>query len=76
MITDSAIEIKHQRAWFWFDIMTRLDDLTNRVSEADRRRIEAAVAKKASRPTREEYDKLAQEVRENFGVQRGEWKWS
>jgi len=34
--------------------MTRLDDLTNRVAEADRRNIETAIAKKVSRPTKEQ----------------------
>jgi hypothetical protein len=45
-ITESRIEVVHQRRYFWDDVHDRLDQLGNRISIDDRRRIEAAVALK------------------------------
>jgi hypothetical protein len=77
-ITQSAIDldIGHQRAWFWNDVIKRLDGLANRVSVEDRRRIEAAVAKKVPRPSKEEYDAIVRECREIFGPYWSEPYWS
>ena len=38
-ITDSAIEIAAQRAFFWQEVMQQLDQLANRVLKDDRARI-------------------------------------
>jgi hypothetical protein len=55
-ITDSANEITFQRAFFWEQVMQRLDDLANRIRGEDRKRVEEAIAKKVPRLTRQEYD--------------------
>ncbi len=55
-ITDSGIEIAAQRAWFWQEVAHQFDRLANRISRDDRRRLEATIAKKVPRLTREEYD--------------------
>ena len=44
-ITDSAIEIAAQRAFFW-GAVGQLDQLANRVLKDDRTQIEEAIAKK------------------------------
>jgi hypothetical protein len=54
-ITDSAIAIVHQRCWFWDHVKERLDRLGKRISPEDRKKIEAAIAKKVPRPTKAEY---------------------
>ena len=56
-ITDSAIEIAAQRAFFWREVMRQLDQLANRVSKDNRTQIEEAIAKKVPRLTRQEYKK-------------------
>ena len=55
-ITESRIEIDHQRRYFWDAVYERLDQLDNRISIDDRRRIEAAVALKVPRLSREEHE--------------------
>ena len=55
-ITDSAIEIAAQRAFFWGGATQQLDRLANRVSKDARARIEDAIEKKVPRLTRKEYD--------------------
>jgi hypothetical protein len=54
-ITDSAIEIDAQRCHFWDRISARLDALGNRITPADRNKIEAVIADKVSRPTPAQY---------------------
>jgi hypothetical protein len=54
-ITDSAIEIAAQRAFFWKEVMQQLDQLANRVLKDDRARIEEAIAEKVPRLSRQEY---------------------
>ena len=53
-ITESAIELPAQRAFFWREVAQQLDQLA--VSKDDRARIEAAVEAKVSRLTRQEYN--------------------
>ena len=53
-ITESAIELAAQRAFFWKGVTQQLDRLA--VSEDDRARIEAAVEAKVPRLTRREYN--------------------
>ena len=53
-ITDSAIELPAQRAFFWQEVTQQLDQLA--VSKDDRARIEAAVEAKVPRLTRREYN--------------------
>ena len=55
-ITESRIEVDHQRRYFWDDVYERLDQLGNRLTVEDRRRIEAAIALKVPRLSREEHD--------------------
>ena len=55
-IPESAIEIVHQRRHFWDAVHERLDRLGNRMSIEDRRQIEAAIASKVPRLSREEHD--------------------
>jgi hypothetical protein len=66
-ITESAINIGAQRAWFWVNVMQRLDGLANRVSKDDRERIEAAVGKKVPRPTAAEYEEIVRNMRSIHG---------
>jgi len=53
-ITESAIELPAQRAFFWKEVTQQLDELA--VSKDDRVRIEAAVEAKVPRLTRREYN--------------------
>jgi hypothetical protein len=53
-ITESAIELPAQRAFFWREVALQLDQLA--VSKDDRARIEAAVEAKVARLTRQEYN--------------------
>jgi hypothetical protein len=69
-ITDSAIEFMAQRCFFWDDVAERLDKLGNRITVEDRRRIEAAVAKKVPRPTPDEYKNQARQSAQAIG-----WEW-
>jgi hypothetical protein len=55
-ITDSAIEISAQRAYFWASVAQQLDRLANRISKDARARIEDAIEKKVPRLTRKEFD--------------------
>jgi hypothetical protein len=66
-ITESAIDIGAQRAWFWVDVLQRLDSLANRVSNDDRERIETAVGKKVPRPTAAEYEEIVRNMRRILG---------
>ena len=56
-ITDSAIEIAAQRAFFWREVMRQLDQLANRGLKDNRTQIEEVIAKKVPRLTRQEYKK-------------------
>ena len=53
-ITDSAIEIRAQRRFFWDAVIAKVDQLANRISREQRRAIEAAIAKKVSGPPSKE----------------------
>ena len=58
-ITESRMEGKgsiHAHRYFWDEVYERLDQLDNRISVDDRRRIEEAVARKAPRLSRTEHD--------------------
>ena len=55
-ITDSAIEIAAQRAYFWASVAQQLDRLANRISKDNRARIEDTIEKKVPRLARKEYD--------------------
>jgi hypothetical protein len=49
-IRESAIAIIPQRCRWWDALNKRLDQLGDRISQENRRRIEAAIAKKVRRP--------------------------
>ena len=53
-ITDSAIELAAQRAFFWKEVAQQLDQWA--LPKDDRARIEAAVESKVPRLTRREYN--------------------
>jgi hypothetical protein len=55
-ITDSAIEIATQRAYFWASVAQQLDRLANRISKDERVRIEDTIEKRVPRLTQKEYD--------------------
>ena len=58
-ITESGMEGKgsiHARRYFWDEVHDRLDQLGNRISIDDRRRIEAAIALKIPRLSQQEHD--------------------
>ena len=61
-ITESEIEIVHHRRYFWDAVHERLDQLGNRMSIDDRRRIEAAITYKVPRLSPEEHDASVKEV--------------
>jgi hypothetical protein len=61
-ITESEIEIVHHRRYFWGAVHKRLDQLGNRLSADDRRRIEAAITHKVLRLSPEEHDASVNEV--------------
>ena len=61
-ITESEIEIVHHRRYFWDAVHERLDQLGNRMSIDDRRRIEAAIIYKVPRLSPEEHDASVKEV--------------
>jgi hypothetical protein len=55
-ISESGVYRVSQRRYFWDKVHERLDRLGNRLSIEDRRRIEAAIALKVPRLTREEHE--------------------
>jgi len=61
-ITESEIEIVHHRRYFWDAVHERLDQLGDRMSIDDRRRIEAAITHKVPRLSPEEHDASVKEV--------------
>src|SRR6185436_20192252 len=61
-ITESGIEIVHHRRYFWDAVHERLDQLGNRMSIDDRKRIEAAITHKVPRLSPEEHDASVIEV--------------
>ena len=61
-ITESETEIVHHRRYFWDAVHERLDQLGNRMSIDDRRRIEAAITHKVPRLSPEEHDASVKEV--------------
>jgi len=68
--TESRIKIAVQRCYLWDAVSARLDDLGNRITAADRERIEAAIAEKVPRPTVAEYKDEARRSVQEYG-----WKW-
>ena len=79
-ITESAIEIAAQRAFFWREVMRQLDQLANRILKDDRARIEEAIARKVPRLTRQEYKKCITRWTElglaEFGICRRVFKFA
>jgi hypothetical protein len=75
-VTDSQIEVIHQRRYFWDNVLDTLDRLDNRLSRDDRKRIEAAIALKVPRLTREEHEASVDHCRKtmsrNFGIDLGD----
>lgn len=69
-ITDSGIAILHQRCFFWDGITAAFDKLGGKVSAADRKRFETAIAAKVPRPSKKEYKAAARESAQNIG-----WKY-
>jgi hypothetical protein len=68
--TESRIKIAVQRCYLWDAVSARLDDLGNRITVADRERIEAAIAEKAPRPTAAQYKAEARRSAREMG-----WEW-
>jgi hypothetical protein len=50
------------RGEFWFRLSKRLDQLANRVSAEDRKRVEIAIAAKVPHVSRKQYDEWARET--------------
>jgi hypothetical protein len=69
-ITESAIKVMAQRCHYWDEASEKLDRLGNRITPADRERIEAAIAEKVPRPTRDEYMDQARRSAQSIG-----WEW-
>jgi hypothetical protein len=65
-ITESRMEVIHQRRYFWDDVHDRLDQLGSRISLYDRRRIEAAIALKVPRLSQAEHDASIEQAQETF----------
>ena len=63
-ITESRIDVDHQRRYFWDAVYDRLDQLGDRISIDDRRHIEESVARKVPRLSREEHDASIKRVQE------------
>jgi hypothetical protein len=64
--TESRIAVVHQRRYFWDEVLDGLDRLMNRMSIEDRTRVEAAIALKVPRLTREEHEASVKECTETF----------
>ena len=58
------MNVRHR--YFWDDVHERLDRLGNRISIDDRRKIEAAVAIKVPRLSREEHEACVKRTQEFF----------
>jgi hypothetical protein len=69
-ITDSAMKIDAQRCHFWDGISARLDALGNQITQADRKKVEAAIAEKVTRLTPTQYKDVARDSARLLG-----WKW-
>jgi hypothetical protein len=65
-ITESEIGIDVRRRYFWDAIHERLDRLGNRISINERRKIEAAIALKVPRLSREEHEASVKRTQEFF----------
>jgi len=65
-ITEAEIGMNVRHRYFWDDVHERLDRLGNRISIDDRRKIEAAVAIKVPRLSREEHDASVKHTQEFF----------
>lgn len=68
--TESRIKIPVQRCHVWDGVIERLDRLGNRITTADRQKIEAAISEKVPRPTLEEYKAAARNAAQLIG-----WEW-
>jgi hypothetical protein len=68
--TESALEIDAQRCHIWDRVSECLDRLANRITPEDRKKIEAAIAMKVSKPTHAEYKKAARKAAKLLG-----WDW-
>ena len=69
-ITDSAMKIDAQRCHFWDHVSARLDALGNQITPTDRKKVEAAIAKKVPRPTPAQYKDAARHSARLLG-----WEW-
>jgi hypothetical protein len=67
---DQIINDVGYRCSFWERITRKLDRLRNKVSADDRRRIEAALAKRVPCPTRKQYDQWKAPILERWGPKR------
>jgi hypothetical protein len=65
-ISESHLEADQQCRYFWDAVHERLDRLGNLISIDDRRRIEAAIALKVPRLSREEHEASVEKVRQNL----------
>jgi hypothetical protein len=69
-ITDSAMKIDCQRCHFWDHVSARLDALGNQITLTDRKKVEAAIAKKVPRLTPAQYKDEARKSARLLG-----WEW-
>jgi hypothetical protein len=56
LLTESAIRIAAQRAFFWKEVTAQLDQLADRISKENRKRFEGLIEQKVPRLTRKQYD--------------------
>jgi hypothetical protein len=68
--SESQTKIDMQRCYIWKTVDERLKRLSNRITQADRERIEAAVAARVPRPTPEEEKEAARGKARDLG-----WKY-
>jgi hypothetical protein len=66
-ITESAISVPVQRCYFWDHITDQFDKLGKKISPADRKRLEKAIAAKVPRPTAKQYKDTARETVRTLG---------
>ena len=68
--TESAVKVDPQRCHIWDGVSEALDRLSNRITEAERKKIEAAIAAKVPRPTAADYKDIARKSAQLLG-----WSW-
>ncbi len=61
--TTQGAEFAHRQEWFWEKAITTLDRLTDRISQADREKIENQLAQRVQRPSAGALEQSAQQMK-------------